>query len=230
MIPGRIVGLGVAALLLAGAGIGVAATRDDSSETASVAPPPAEEAAVTTSSTEPPTTTTAVPDTSTPPTTGTGSPRATVRRTTTTVARATTTRRPAPTTTTRPAGAPACSPAQISGSVSTDRPRYAAGQEVRVTGTLRNRSSAPCTYNGYAFTSAFKDLAGTTLVGQSVIADSFGDVTLRPGETISHSGSWGQRVCTDAGCNPAPPNPYTAVVTWNMAGFTYEFSTSFIVG
>lgn len=229
MIPGRIVGLGVAALLLAGAGIGVAATRDDSSETASVAPPPAEQSAVTTTSTEPPTTTTAVPDTTTPPTTRAGSPSTTVRRTTTTVARATTTRPPGPTTTTRPSATPACSPAQISGTVATDKPSYVTGQEVRVTSTLRNGSSAPCLYNGYGFTSAFKDQAGATLVAQSVIADSFADVPLRPGETVTHAASWNQRVCPESSCGPAPPNPYFAAVTWTVGPYTYEFSTSFIL-
>ncbi|MGI8810674.1 MAG: DUF4232 domain-containing protein [Acidimicrobiales bacterium] len=232
MIPRRLLALLVAAVVLAGAGIAVALTRDDSTETATPAPTTTvTEPTVTTSTTEPPTTTTVGITTSTSPSSGTSTPT-TVRRTTTTAAPrgGTTTRPPAPTTTTTPAGVPACSPAQIEGSVATNKPRYALGEEVRATGTLRNKSSAPCTYNGYTFSNAFKDQAGTTLVGQSVIADTFANVTLRPGETITQSASWNQRVCADSGCGPAPPNPYYAAVTWRMAEYTYEFSTSFILG
>nr|MDQ3643390.1 hypothetical protein [Actinomycetota bacterium] len=122
---------------------------------------------------------------------------------------------------------PSCKPAQIEVTIDTNEPSYRPGQEVKATSTLRNKSSDTCFYNGYGFTSAFKDEARKTIIAQSVIADSFADVPLRPGQTITHSGSWDQRLCHEPGCGRAPLGPYTAAATWNFASFTYEFTTTF---
>ena len=230
VIPRRLVALGLAALLLAGMGIAVAATRDDSDETAAPVATTTVQPVDTTSSTVPDTSTTTVPVivTSTPPSSRVTSTPTTVRRGNTTVPRVTTTRPPAsPTTTT--GAVPNCKPAQIDVTITTNRPSYTAGQEVRATSTLRNKSSETCFYNGYGFTSAFKDTAGKMIIGQSVIADSFADVPLRPGQTITHSGTWDQRLCGEPACGRAPTGPYIAAATWNFAGFTYEFTVSFIV-
>jgi len=54
-------------------------------------------------------------------------------------------------------------------------------------------------------------------------------VPLRPGETITNSGSWDQRVCPEPSCNRASPNPYTVAATWKVGEFTYEFTTTFIL-
>ncbi len=231
VIPRRLLALGLAALILAGAGIAVAATRDNSEETAAQAPPTTtEQPADTTSSTVPDTTTTVpVIVTSTPPSSSVTSTPTTARRgrVTTTVPRVTTTRPPgSPTTTT--GAVPSCKPAQIEVTIDTNEPSYRPNQEVTVTSTLRNKSADTCFYNGYGFTSAFKD-AGKTIISQSVIADSFADVPLRPGQTITHSGSWDQRLCHEPGCGRAPLGPYTAVARWNFASFTYEFTTTFNV-
>ena len=228
VIPRRLVALGLAALLLAGAGIAVAATRDDSDETAAPAPTTTVQPVDTTSSTVPDTTTTTVPviATSTPPSSRVTSTPTTVRRGNTTVPRVTTTRPPgSPTTTT--SAVPSCVPANIEVTIATDQASYSAGQQVTMTSTLRNKSSDTCFYNGYGFTSAFKDTAGKTIIAQSVIADSFADVPLRPGQTITHSGPWDQRLCSEPACGRAPLGPYTAAATWNFAAFTYEFTTTF---
>ena len=232
VIPRRLLALGLAALILAGAGIAVAATRDNSEETAAQAPPTTtEQPADTTSSTVPDTTTTVpVIVTSTPPSSSVTSTPTTARRgrVTTTVPRVTTTRPPgSPTTTT--GAVPFCKPANIEVTVTTDRPSYTAGQEVTMTSRLRNKSAETCFYNGYAFTSAFKHEDGRTIVGQSVIADSFADVPLRPGQTITHSGAWDQRLCSEPACGRAPAGPYTAAATWNFAASTYEVWTTFNV-
>ena len=227
VIPRRLLALGLAALILAGAGIAVAATRDGSDETAAQAPPTTtEQLADTTSSTVPDTTTT-VPliVTSTPPSNRVTSTPTTARRGNTTVPRVTTTRPPVSPTTTSPAQ-PFCKPANIEVTIATDSPSYGPGQAVKATSTLRNKSSDTCFYNGYGFTSAFKN-AGKTIISQSVIADSFADVPLRPGQTITHSGAWDQRLCHEPGCGRAPLGPYTAVARWNFASFTYEFTTTF---
>ena len=230
VIPRRLVALGLAALGLAGAGIAVAATRDDSDDTAAQGPPTTtEQPADTTSSTVPDTTTTVpVIVTSTPPSSRVTSTPTTARRGNTTVPRVTTTRPPvSPTTTT--SAVPSCKPANIEVTITTNRPSYTAGQEVTMTSRLRNKSAETCFYNGYAFTSAFKHEDGRTIVGQSVIADSFADVPLRPGQTITHSGSWDQRLCGEPACVRAPAGPYTAAATWNFAASTYDVWTTFNV-
>lgn len=178
-----------------------------------------------TSSTGPPTTTTVlVTATSTPPSTRATSPPTTARRATTTAPRA------ASSTSTTPPASSSCTPAQIAVTVDTDRATYGPGQEVKITSTLRNRSPSSCLYNGYVFGSAFRNAAGDTFPGVSVIADSFADVPLRPGETISHSASWDHRLCPEPGCGPMPPGPYTAIVTWNFASSAYELTTAFMLG
>ena len=184
----------------------------------------------TTSSTVPDTSTTTVPVivTSTPPSSRVTSTPTTVRRGNTTVPRVTTTRPPtSPTTTT--GAVPACKPAQIDVAITTDRASYGPGPEVKATSTLRNKSSDTCFYNGFGFTSEFKDTAGKPIISQSVIADSFADVPLRPGQTITNSGTWDQRLCREPGCGRAPAGPYIAAATWNFAAVTYEVTVSFIV-
>jgi hypothetical protein len=212
--------LALAALLIGGVGVAVAATRDpDKQTTASGAPSPGVEADVTTTTVESPTTTVAVTTTSTPPTTRASS-TSTTRRVTTTVARVTTTKPPASTTTTKPA-APICAPAQIAASVATDKPSYAPGQQITVTSTLRNKSSDTCFYKGYTFRTGFRDEAGHTFVGVGVVNDSMAEVALRPGEAITHSGPWDHP--------GTPAGVYTAVATWNFGSATYELTTSLIL-
>ena len=227
MIPRRLVALGLAAVLLAGAGLAVAATRDDPNETAGPTPTTTVQQVDITSSTVPDTSTTTVPVivTSTPPTSRTTP--TTVRRANTTVPRVTTTRPPTATTT---GSTPSCKPAQIDVTIATDPAGGGPGQEVKATSTLGNKSSEVCFYNGYAFTSAFRHADGRPIIAQSVIADSFADVPLRPGQTITNSGTWDQRLCREPACGRAPAGPYIAAATWNFAGSSYEVTVSFIVG
>ncbi len=218
--------LGVVAVVLAGAGIGVAATRDSDTEVAT---------GTTTTVLTTPTTvveepTTAVSATSTPPTTAPASPSTTSRRaTTTTVARATTTTAPRATTTTTGASGPTCVAEQFDVKVMTDKPSYAPGQTVQITTTLRNKSATACFYNGYALTMSFKDDAGRMYSGVSVIADSFRDVPLQPGQTLTNSGQWDHRACAEPGCAALPSGPYYVTASWSIAGSRYDVLISFIL-
>lgn len=212
MVPARIAALGVAALLIGGTGLGVAATRDPDRDTVTAAPGAPEETTTTTSTTEvPTTTTTAAPAPSTTATT--------VRRATTTTSRATTTTRaPAPTTTTttRPA---TCTPAQIDVTAVADKSSYGPSQPALVTATLRNKSSTTCTHTGYTVDIAFRNAAGTQFGGASVVADTFGDVSLKAGESFTHSGSWDHLF--------HPPGAATGTATWRFAGTTYTATAPF---
>lgn len=217
---------GVAALVLAVAGVAAAVTHDPVTKGAAADRPAADATAETTS---PPTSTTVATATTTsePMVTTTVPPTTTLRKPTTTAARATTTTVAHGTTTV--AAGPACTPAQIEVKIATDQPSYAPGQAVKVTSTLRNRSSASCFYNGYGARMTFKDDAGHSYPGVSVIADSFADVPLRAGQALTHTGSWDHRACADPGCAALPAGPYYVTVSWNFAGSVYDVLTSFIL-
>jgi hypothetical protein len=214
VVPARIAVLGVAALLIGGTGLGVAATRDPGSKTETAAPG-ASDQATTTSTTEPVTTTTAAPATTT-----SVAPTTTTRAATTTTRRATTTTRAPAATTTTTAGRPAnCTPAQMEFIVVADRAAYAPAEPVVVTATLRNKSSTPCSHNGYIADVIFKDAAGMQWGSGTVVADTFGDVSLGAGAMFAHSGTWDHAF--------HPPGPGTGTVTWGFAGHTYTATVSF---
>ena len=213
MIPRRVVLLAVSALLLAGAGVTAAATRDPAVDavTAPVEVPPA------TTTTEPSPTSTS---TTTTPTT--------VGPTTTTARRAstTTTRRPVtpaappqPTSTTAPAPAPQCTPAHIQVTAGAGRPSYGPGENAEVTTVLRNRSSAPCSYNGYTVEVTFRDSAGGAFGGSSIVADTFRPVPLAAGASLTHTEAW-RHIFQPAG-------PHTGTAVWSFAGNRYEATASF---
>jgi hypothetical protein len=219
----RLLALGVAALLLAGTGIGIATTRDP--EITEVATEVAEPPTSTSSTLPAPTATTA---TSVPATTTSRSPSTTVRvtatttrmETTTTAARPPITRPPPATTTTRkPPALVACSPADVTVTIVTDRPSYGPGELVTANSTLRNRSGSACTYRGYTFTGEFRDAAGIPWAGGEATADATADVTLAPAEPIVQTMPW-HHVLSSAGV-------CTVVAAWRFAGQTFEVSTTF---
>ncbi len=86
-----------------------------------------------------------------------------------------------------------------------------------------------CFYNGYRSGITFRNDAGVMFAGVNLIADSFADVPLRAGETLTNAGSWDLRPCPQPGCAPAPPGPYHATATWAIAGHTYDVVTSLIL-
>jgi hypothetical protein len=217
VITAKVGALAVAALLLAGAGVGVALTRDD--DTKQVAAP-VEETTTSTSTTVAPTTTSVTP-TSAPPTTAVA--QATTIRPTTTTARATT-------TTTKPAAAATvCTPAQLEAKLTTSRPYYAAGQPMEFTTTLRNKTAAPCAHGGWAVQVLFKDEAGHTFPGLGVSVSTLVGDTLAPGQVLTHSGAWDHRACPEPTCGPLPSGPAYVQVTWHLEGYAYDLTQSFIL-
>ena len=216
----------MAVLLLAGTGISVAATRDTESTEAVVATTVAEPPATTTSTLPP---TTATTPTAAPATTAAPSPSTTARTTTpttrtaittTTAVRPTITRPPRATTTTRkPPALVACSPADVTVTIATDRPSYGPGEPVAAYSTLRNRSGAACTYRGYTFTGEFRDAAGITWAGGEATADATAEVILGPAEPIIHVMPWSHVLSFAGTC--------TVVATWRFAGQTFAVSTTF---
>jgi hypothetical protein len=230
VIPRRLAALALAALLLGGAGVATAVNRASDDESPSAGETAAPASTTTSSFVEQDTTTTAAPAVTTTAAPARSTTTNTTRRPTTTTTRragATTTTTPAPPTSTTPG--PACTPDHVVAAVVTDRPSYTPAQVVLVTSTLRNRSSTTCFYGGYQAGTTFRNDAGATWGGVNVVADTFAEVPLRPGETLTHRADWDHRACPEPGCGPLPPGPYYATVTWRVAAHTYEVLTSFIL-
>lgn len=228
MIPRRVAFLGIAALLLAGAGIAAAATYEDDDDR------PASEALgdpeVTTTLTLAPTTTstTALPETTT------SSPPTTTGQTTTT-RRTATTARPAATTTSRPGtiappgDRPPCLAEQIELSGAPERLSYQAGRPVTLRTTIRNRSSSPCFYRGYTVTMTFLAPGGATIIGSSVVADDLEDRQFAPGEILAHSATWDPQKCPTPPCATPAPGIYSTQADWSFSGGRYTITRDFVL-
>ena len=212
MIPRRVAFLGLAALILAGAGIAAAATYEDDDDT----PLALEQPAPTTSSSVLDTTTTvAVTSSTTTPaaTTTTAGATTTTRRGATT----TTTRAGATTTTTAPVAA--CTPGQMEPAVTTDKASYAIGEPVKIHSTLRNRSTTTCTYPSFVFAATILSPGGATVTGFTRQNDSPGAVGA--GQANEAFVTWERVACTSDICPPNTPGEYTVSATWNFPGGPY---------
>lgn len=233
MAANRVGFLGLAAAVLAVAGLVAAVTVDDDGDdgrtAAAIGQAPATTSTVpplTTSTSAPPaeTTTTAAPS---PSTTTTAS-----RRTTTTTARRTggTTATTAPRTTTPTTTArPLCAASQIELAASTNNSRATSGQPVTLTSTIRNKSTFPCFYTGYEFRTEFRDPLGAPLVGSVIHADAVEPAPFNPGQSLSHSATWDPQACQQSPC-PAPgAGIYSATATWSFSGGTYRAMQQFVV-
>ncbi len=220
VVTARVAVLAVVALLLAGAGVGVALTRDGDEK---VVAAHVEETTTSTSTTVLATTST-VTATSSPATTV--APTTTIRRPTTTARATTTTTKPATTTT---AAGGRCTPAQVEVKLTTSKPYYAAGEAMEFTTTLRNKSAARCPNGGWAVQVMFRDDAGHTFPGVGVSASTVAGASLGPGAVLTHSGAWDHRACPQPGCAPLPPGPAYVVVTWYFESYVYDLTQSFIL-
>jgi hypothetical protein len=218
VIPRRVALLGLAALILAGAGIAAAATYEDDDDT----PAALEQPVTTTTSTLAADTTTTVATTST---TLTPAPSTTVARATTTTRRGatTTTRAGATTTTTGPIVA--CTTAQIEAAVTTDKGSYAPGEQVRIHSTLRNRSATTCTYPSFIFSATVLSPGGATITGfdrQDATPGAIG-----AGQAHEATVTWDRLGCAPQPCTQNPPGTYSVAVTWNYPGGPYTATKAF---
>jgi len=219
VIPRRVALLGLAALILAGAGIAAAATYTDDDDT----PAALEQPETTTTSTLPADTTTTVAVTST---TLTPAPSTTVAGATTTTRRGattTTTRAGATTTTTAPIAA--CTTAQIEAAVTTDKGSYAPGEQVRIHSTLRNRSATTCTYPSFIFSATILSPGGAKITGfdrQDAAPGALG-----AGQAHEATVTWDRFGCAPQPCTQNPPGTYSVAVTWNYPGGPYTATKAF---
>lgn len=216
VIPRRVAFLGLAALILAGAGIAAAATHDDDDDT----PAALEQPVTTTSSSLPPdTTTTLGPTTTTTPATST-----TVGRTTTTRQGATTTTRRGATTTTAAGGVTACTTGQMQATVSTDKSTYAIGEPVHIQSKLQNRSSTTCSYPSLIFVATILNPSGQRVTSFDRTNESPGEIGAN--QVNEATVDWTRVSCTSDICPPNTPGAYTVSATWNFPGGPYTATTT----
>ena len=217
VIPRRVAFLGLAALILVGAGIAAAATYEDDDDTPAALEQPATS---TTGSLPADTTTTVALTTTTSPATST-----TVGRTTTTRqgATTTTTRRGA-TTTTAATAVTACTTPQMQATVSTDKSTYAIGEPVKIQSKLQNRSSTTCTYPSLIFVATILSPSGQRVTGFERVNESPGE--LGAGQANEATVDWTRVACTSDICPPNIPGAYTVSATWNFPGGPYTVTTT----
>jgi hypothetical protein len=213
--------LGIAALILAVAGIAAAATYSDDDDTRVAL----DQTVTTTTTVLPAETTTTAAITSTPTTVAPS--------TTTTAAGATTTTRQGATTTTARAGATTttsapvgpCTATQLEAAVTTDKVSYAQGEQVRITSTLRNRSATTCTYPSFVFSATILSPGGATITGFSRQGDAPG--ALGTGQANEASVTWDRVSCPSPFCTQSTPGTYSVSVTWNFPGGPYMATKTF---
>lgn len=232
MAANRVGVLGLAAAVLAVAGLVAAVTvdeddGDDGRTAATIGQIPA-----TTSTLEPLPTSTAPPAETTTTAAPAASSTVGPRRTTTTRAPrtganpgTTAPRTTTPTTTARPL----CAASQIELTASTDNSRATSGQPVTLTSTIRNRSTFPCYYTGYEFRTTFRNPLGAPLVGSVIHADAVQPAAFNPGQSLSHSATWDPMACQQSPCPTPGPGIYSATATWSFSGGTYEAMQQFVV-
>lgn len=118
---------------------------------------------------------------------------------------------------------PRCTPADLEVNATTDKTSYGPGEVVRVSGTLRNRSSQTCTY-GASLRFEVRDGAGTPVFGYGGHAHYIAgqEPRLAPEESVAtFPGQWDQQICAGMnGCTPAPPGVYTIVFDVHYASVT----------
>jgi hypothetical protein len=234
MAANRVGALGVAAAVLAVAGLVSVALHDDDGDgrpTAASGDPPV----TTTVLTLPPSTTEAPPGTATTTPPSTSSPTTTAARRTTTTRGPRTTAAPATTVTTASpttptTGAqPVCVEGQIELTASIDNTKATAGQPVTFTTAIRNRSQSTCFYRGYIYTTTFRDPGGATLANSTVRLDDLTPRPFAPGERLTHSGTWDPRMCRQPPCPPPPGGIYSVTAVWAFSSGRYEAVQQFVV-
>lgn len=209
--------VGALAIVLAGVGVGAVVVHDDGGGGRA-----APEVTTTTAPVDTTTSTSVAATTTSPPTTATGR-TTTTRRTTTTLARPTTT---GPTATTV-AGHPLCAAEQMAIRI-TIATSFGPGEPVGMSTTLRNKSSAPCYYQGFTVTMTFLDPGGRALVSQAVHADDVAERAFVPGQEITQEATWDPKVCQTPPCTE-PPGIYEATADWSFSGGRYTARQQFIV-
>ena len=111
----------------------------------------------------------------------------------------------------------ACPAAEVGVIVTTEKSTYAAGETVRGSSTLENRSSTTCLLPTRAFFRIL-DAAGGTVGSFAYTMELRMPVKAAPGKTFTSTFTWDQKNCSGSSCAQVPPGTYEVVADWNESG------------
>lgn len=206
---------------------GVLAVRDDGNEKTQVAAsaptsttvqvPPTVGGAAEPVSQPPLATPAAAPPTASPPPAA-AKPPTTVRRTV-----------PPSSVPTGPA-IPACGPAYLEATASSDKLIYQPGDLISLSGTVRNSSATRCTYGAYTFSVRIRALDGREVWSVSTTTGNDSGAPLAPGDALLGAPSPWDRRGPGCGAEPCPPGRYSAELSWSFDGApAVDAAASFVV-
>jgi hypothetical protein len=120
------------------------------------------------------------------------------------------------TTTTPPAGP--CGPDAFSVRTATDKQTYRRGEEVKITSSVTNTSSAPCAIPSYTFRWHVENEAGANVSQEAATVADFIREPLGPGQRYTTTPTWEPLSCAPSGaCTAAPAGGYTVFATWGVS-------------
>jgi hypothetical protein len=128
-----------------------------------------------------------------------------------------------------------CAPSALSRTTSTNKPRYARGETVRVDTSITNTSNRTCGVDFGPCVSATIKAPSGALVWSAVplnalCAQFIVHADLAPGRSVSRSWSWDQHVCLYVGKCPGRqvgPGTYVAQGQWGVGSTTRP--TTFVI-
>lgn len=125
---------------------------------------------------------------------------------------------PATTTTTATPPAGPCGPDAFSVRTVTDKGTYRRGEEVKITSSVTNTSSAPCAIPSYTFRWHVENEAGANVSQESATVADFIREPLGPGQRYTTNPTWEPLSCAPSGaCTAAPAGGYTVFATWGVS-------------
>lgn len=110
-----------------------------------------------------------------------------------------------------------CPAAEVNVTVVTERATYPAGEAVRGSSTLENRSATTCLLPTRAFFHIV-DAGGRTVGSFAYTLELRLPVKAEPGKTFTSTFTWDQRDCSGSSCAQVPAGTYVAVADWNESG------------
>ena len=126
-----------------------------------------------------------------------------------------------------PTGA-ACPASEVRVTVITDQATYAAGETVRGSTTIENRSATACLLPTRGFVRIL-NAAGKDVSGFAYTTDYRFPVSAEPGKKFSTPFTWDQKDCSGSACVQVPAGTYTVVADWTEGG-PYTGRGSFTIG
>jgi hypothetical protein len=132
----------------------------------------------------------------------------------------------APTTTAPAAGN--CPASGVRVTVATDKPAYAAGETVRGSTTIENRSGTTCLLPTRGFVRIL-NAAGEDVSSFAYTMEYRFPIATEPGKTFTTPFTWDQKDCSGPACVQVPAGAYTVMADWTEGG-PYSGRGSFTIG